>query len=138
MPLRQNLSPYLKLKKRAVRTISSSDFLAHTNPLFYSNQLLKVTDLYYYFVGIFMYQLNKQELPSVFSNLFVQNQEIHSYPTRQVHNFHISPVRSILALKTFTYTGPSFWNTLDSDIIQSPSLFSFKRRLKRFLLQPYV
>ena len=85
-----------------------------------------------------MYQLNSGGLPDVFSSMFVKNTEVHSYPTRQKDSFHLSPVRTVSALKTITTTGPKFWNELDREIIQSQSLYSFKHKLKLVFLNSYL
>ena len=44
-------------------------------------------------------------------------------------------LRTLLVQNTFIYTGPKFWNSLDSYIKDAPSLNSFKSELKMFLLK---
>ena len=127
-----------RIQKRAIRTINCADYLAHTNPLFKSNNLLKIFDVYSYSLGIFMYRLTKNELPNVFFPMFTKNKAIHSYPTRQQDAFHFSPARTVFALKTIVHTGPTFWNSLDTSITESLSLHCFKRKLKQSLVQTYI
>ena len=132
------LESIFRIQKRAVRIINCTNYLAPTSPLFKSNNLLKIFDIYSYSLGIFMYQLTKDELPYAFTPMFVKNKVIHSYPTRQENSFHFSPVRTAFALKTIVHTGPTFWNSLDSDITESLSLNCFKRKLKKSLVQAYI
>ena len=127
-----------RIQKRAIRTINCTDYLAPTSPLFKRNNLLKVFDIYSYSLGIFMYQLTKDELPHAFPPMFVKNKAVHSYPTRQQNSFHFSPVRTVFALKTIVHTGPTFWNSLDCNITESLTLNCFKRKLKKSLVQAYV
>ena len=77
-----------------------------------------------------MYQLNRGELPTLLSLLFTKNDHFHSYPTRQLSSFHLPLLRTLFKQKTIIYTGPHLFNSLDESLKHSPSLFSFKRKLK--------
>ena len=55
-------------QKRAIRNANHTGYLSHTNALFHNNRILKITDLFYYNVGILMYQLSVNELPDVFAH----------------------------------------------------------------------
>ena len=132
------LDKILKIQKRAVRNINNAAYLAHTNELFSENKLLKVTDVYFYNLGIFMYQLSANELPVIVSNLFIKNYNVHSYPTRQSHSFHLPRTRTIFAQKNITFTGPKYWNDLSVKLTVSTSMFTFKRKLKLFILSNYA
>ena len=50
---------------------------------------------------------------------------------------HLPFFRTLLAKKSFMYDGPRFWNSLSEGIKKSPSLNSFKKNLKTFLLKSY-
>ena len=131
------LERILNIQKRAIRIVNQKPFLAHTNELFLSNKVFKISDLFLFNVGIFMYKLSTNDLPGVFSTLFVRNEYFHSYPTRQSHSYHLPRTRTVFAQKTIKYNGPKFWNELPSEVITSPSLHVFKNKLKCFLLQKY-
>ena len=45
------------LQKKAIRIITSSHYIAHTDPLFAMTKLLKLDDLYKYQLGIFMHKV---------------------------------------------------------------------------------
>ena len=126
------------LQKKIVRIIFNKGFYSHTNPIFYDNKLLKVYDLFYFYLGQFMYKYNKHELPKVFTNLFTKNSVIHRYPTRQSNSYHIPLTRTLFANKTFTFTGTKFWNSLDDSLKVPQSLFSFKQKIKKMLLNKYI
>ena len=84
-----------------------------------------------------MYNYDNNSLPHIFDTMFPKNQSFHTYPTRRSNEFHLPLLRTLLAQNTFIYTGPKFWNSLDSNIKDAPSLNSFKSKLKMFLLKSY-
>ena len=131
------LDRILLLQKKAVRIISNLSWKSHTDPLFFENKILKIHDLYRHNLGQFMYKLNNNLLPSVFNDIFCKNMSIHRYPTRQSNEFHLPLTRTIFTKSVFTFTGPKLWNNLNSATKDAPSLYSFKKRLKTFLLASY-
>ena len=61
------LDTLFRIQKRAIRNINHAGYLSHTNNLFHQNRILKITDLFNYNVGIFMFNLiSAGELPDVF------------------------------------------------------------------------
>ena len=56
-----------KLQKKAVRIISNSEYLAHSEPLFKTLKLLKIDDLYKLKLMKFYYNLSYNVLPSYFN-----------------------------------------------------------------------
>ena len=110
---------------------------SHTNPLFFKYKILKIQDLYTFQLGQFMYNYNNNSLPCIFHSMFPKNQSFHNYPTRRSNEFHLPLLRTLLAQKTFIYTGPRVWNSFDKDIKVAKSLYSFKKKLKSSLLISY-
>ena len=131
------LDRLLLLQKRSLRTICNSAFRSHTDSLFFNNKILKINDLFQFQLGQFMYNYNNNSLPKNVDTMFPKNQSFHNYPTRRSNEFHLPLLRTLLAQNTFIYTGPKFWNSLDSNIKDAPSLNSFKSKLKMFLLKSY-
>ena len=131
------LDTLFHIQKRAIRNVNHARYLSHTNKLFYKNNILKIVDLFYYNIGIFMYQLAANQLPNIFLQMFTKNSSIHNYPTRQREAYHLPRTRTIFAQKTIFFTGPRYWNDLPAQTKNSSSLFAFKRRLKQLLLYSY-
>lgn len=127
----------LLLQKRVLRIICHTNFLAHTDPLFFDNKILKIKDLYLLQLGQFMLNFKKEALPEIFRTMFLKNHSFHNYPTRHSDEFHLPLLRTALAQNTFIYDGPKFWNSLCENIRNAPSLYSFKKRLKSHLLKAY-
>ena len=64
------LDKLLILQKRVIRISCHTNRLSHTNSLFLENKILKVHDLYNFFLGCFMFQLNSNELPRAITSTF--------------------------------------------------------------------
>ena len=66
-----HLLSLIKLQKRIVRIISYSSYKAHTDPIFTKLHILKFHQIYKYSIIMFMFKYYKNELPSIFNNMFV-------------------------------------------------------------------
>ena len=132
------LERILLLQKKALRIICRESWRCHTNDLFYQNNILKIKDLYCLNLGQFMYKLINNSLPFAFDSMFIQNKTVHSYPTRQINEFHLPRSRTVLAKSIFSFAGPKFWNSLDSSIKESLSFNTFTLKLKKMFINSYI
>lgn len=82
------------LQKRIVRTICRAPYLAHCKPLFQKLNILTLPAMF--ILELAMLVKRKPEL-------FVRNEEIHQYNTRQTQMIHVEQVTSTLARN-----GPKF------------------------------
>ena len=64
----RNLDSIAKFQKRAIRTITNSNFIAHSEPLLKELKLLNVYDMHDLKILKFMYKLYHNELPIYFDN----------------------------------------------------------------------
>ena len=126
------------LQKRAIRIINKTGYLSHTDEFFHKNKILKLSDLFYYNLGIFMYKLSKNDLPDIFLHMFKRNYSIHNYPTRQRDDYHLPRTRTIFAKKTIMYAGPKYWNDLPIELAGCLSLSTFKYKLRHNSLNNYI
>ena len=134
---KSDLNRLLLIQKKAIRIVTNSGYRSHTNVLFFENNILKITDLYLFQLGQFMFKLNRHDLPHIFQDMFLKNSSVHHYPTRQTDSYHLPLTRTLFAYRTLTFTGPNFWNSLHKDYKDAPSLNTFKRKLKKLLLIKY-
>ena len=130
-------NPIILLQKKAIRICAGADYRAHTDPLFYKQNLLKVFDIHFLQTAIFMFRYNLNRLPLYFMNMFQFNKQIHSYSTRHATNIHLSNPRTLLAHKSIRHSGPDVWNSLSSEIRGTRSLYSFKQSVKNMLFTSY-
>ena len=71
------------LQKKNIRIITSSHYIAHTDPLFAMTKLLKIEDLYKYQLGIFMHKVTHSQLPQNMSSMFLRTDKIHPSQTQK-------------------------------------------------------
>ena len=132
------LDRILLLQKKAMRVISNAHFLDKSDELFHSNKVLKVSDIYKLNTAVLMFQKLNNTLPPSISNMFILNNQIHRYPTRQIDQFHLPRTRTVLTQNTFIYTAPNYWNSLPREIKDLKGLFHLKRKIKKNLLSLYT
>ena len=64
------LRPLIILQKKAVRVITFSDFREHSSSLFHALSIIKLVDLIFFYVAMFMYDFYTAKLPNAFKDLF--------------------------------------------------------------------
>ena len=82
------------IQKKAIRIITNSHYIAHTDPLFSKLKLLKLDDLYKHQLGIFIYKAASSKLPDSMSSLFTRIQNIHKHNLRNQNGYYIQNVRT--------------------------------------------
>ena len=97
------------LQKKAIRIITQSHYLAHTDPLFSKLKLLKLDDLYKHQLGIYMYKSTKGLLPDSMSSMVIPIHNVHDHHLRNQNGYYIQHVRTNCRKFTIHYTGPVFW-----------------------------
>ena len=122
-----HLQPLVVLQKRAIRLISGSSYLAHTNPLFLEHKVLKLNDVTFYFTWVYMYK--KSDRYDRVGN--------HSYNTRNAQNLRENYHRLNTSQRSLDRIGPSYWNQLPSDLKNSNKISSFKNNLKNYIISKY-
>lgn len=120
-----HLNSLILLQKRIIRTITSSDYLAHTRPLFINTKILPIEHLYTYNLGIFMF---KQHISKTITY------PNHQYNTRAINNAVPKFQRLSQCQRSIHFNGPKCWNDIPSDIQSSKSLAVFKSKFREFLL----
>ena len=122
-----HLNKILLLQKKIVRIITKSGYLAHTDPLFKRTGILKIQELYEFHLALYAY-VNKINL----------NYATHSHETR--HRFDPVPAFNRLSLtqRSLTYAAPKVFNSLPIVIRNSPSVGTFKKECKTYLLNRYT
>ena len=130
-----NLKRLVTLQKQAIRIITKSSYLAHTAPHFEQLKILSVQQINVFVVGRFMFKVFHKVTPQTFDSMFIRNRSIYRYVTRQHLGFHLPKVTSNLTKMSMRYRGAIVWNTIQRNVIHECSLESFKKNLKKFILQ---
>ena len=123
-----HLQPLIVLQKKCLRIIHKTGFLDHTLPLFISSSILQIKDIHRYSVTCFLFKNY-----DLISNLT----RSHSYSTRDnslVPRFQ----RLELCKRSIYYSGVIFWNMLDNQTLSIENYHTFKKHLKRKILEIYL
>ena len=130
---------YLKsiflMQKRAVRLISSAGFRDHTRPLFVNLGLLPLNNIYLHKLCIFMFKYYHGNLPYIFDDMFQFNRSVHTYSTRQAEHLHIPKAKLNCVIKSVRVKGVKAWNFVKNKIDVHCSIYCFKKRVHRLLLE---
>ena len=132
------LKPVFISQRKAMRAITFSGPIAHTSLLFYDLQILKLEDIYIVFTFLsFAYECVNDIAPIHFRDYFTQISEFHQYNTRSASCGDLFLVRKSTVQygsRSVCFNWVKSWNTVPSDIRNSPSVSIFKRKHKNFLL----
>ena len=129
-----NLNRLVLLQKKIIRIISKMPFDAHTDPIFKSLQIMKLSEIYFFQVGKFMFSYKIGLLPNAFKEMFLMTNQVHSYNTRNSNTFYLFLARTNIRLFGIRFQGPKFFNSLNNNIQSAATISLFKSRLKTFLL----
>ena len=107
-----NLKKITVLQKKLIRIVTCSPYRAHSKPLLVANNVLSVSEINVYMVGIFMYNYCNDNMPDIFNGFFQRNSERHNRNTRQSNDFHVRFAR--LDVRTFSLRihGATIWNDI--------------------------
>ena len=129
------------LQKRVIRIVNKVKYREHTNPLFLKLKALKFKEIIEQNIAILLFKAYKKVLPINVQKMFVINNELHSYNTRQHLNFHHQFASTSAKQHTIKIKGPKIWNDLPEvlkHVNNFKSILSFKVKLKKYLLSKYV
>ena len=108
----------IKLQKRAVSIITSSNYLAHSEPLFKNLYILKCDDIYRIQLLKFIYKLIKKQLPDYFDqNLLLYNTQRHQHANRACTNVFIPRVNNEFSKRNIRFSIAKIFNNSPDIII---------------------
>ena len=97
---------FFKLQKRAVRTVTGSNYIAHTERIFRNLEVLNINDIYKMQQLKLYYRLRNMQLPTYFYSMpFNTNYQLHQLPTY----FYSRPFNTnyqLHQLPTYFYSRP--------------------------------
>ena len=104
-----------------------------TKELFKSYRIVKLNHCYLEDLGKLMYKSINNYLPIGLEELFVLNETIHNYNTRNVRAPHMYVMKTNIMLNSFLIQSPKLWMLLSDEIKESKTLKIFVRRLRNYL-----
>ena len=125
------------IQKKAVRAITKSHFLAHTEPRMKTLGLLKVADQYKLQCLGLTYNMIKGFCPDVLEFRQSMNETRVRYRLRSVSSQpeNLRPTNHLS--RSFPSLATQYWNELDPDLKNSSTKQEFKGRVKRSFIQDY-
>ena len=106
-----------------------SPYLAHTDPLFKSLEILPIDKIFIDRIRITMFKVTYELVPKSIRQRFSKNKDIHSQDTRNK-----DLLRASTGTKNFTFLNFRMWNAIVCNVNIYVSLSQFKYILKIYLL----
>ena len=131
------LWPIFRLQKIAMRIIFNIRHRSSTKEMCKEYTILRLPDIHSLNIGNFMYKFKNKDLPNIFNDFFIENRNIHNYPTRNASKLRIPKVRTTLAERFIRKSGVKFWNNIKVILDTNCSLHTFKKFLKKYLVNQY-
>ena len=129
------VEPLFKLQKKALRIITRSHYLAHTEPLFKNLKLLTIYQVYSLNCSIFIFKCMKGNLFPQFKSRMAIGSQFHDHNTRGKEMLRLKfRARLRICQRSFLNNGVNMWNTLDSNMKNSNSVGYFKKMIKHNLI----
>ena len=107
-----HLSRTFLLQKKIMRCIFNVGYGEHTAPLFMECKIMTIYQLNYYMVCIFMYTYHHSQLPAIFVNRFITNENIYTYSTRQLIMYQIPRCTLESKRNSLCFIGVRYFNTI--------------------------
>lgn len=124
-----------KMQNRAMRIILQCSRLTPIAQMLQTLQWLPVKKLLEYQTLIFIFKVKIGHSPVYLQNKLTFVTEIHEYNTRNKNNIKIDKYKKNSTYNSLFYKGVDNFNDLPQEIKDTGSIYSFKRRLKDFLLE---
>jgi hypothetical protein len=129
-----NIQLITKVQKKAIRTITNSTYLAHTEPLFNQLKILSFPALILYSNVKLMHSVMYEYSPPSFRNIWHRNEHRDiNHDLRNANDLIIPHARIELFKKSLLFQLPTAWNSLDIGIQLQHNKFTFNHALKEHL-----
>ena len=130
------------LQKRAVRIIDNQHRLAHSDPIFKANNILKVNDIAKHQLITVMHKKFTEELPIDIGALFTLSNP-PSITTRSRRHFVETFTEKLYCTKIASWIGPRLWNSIIAPHIslidlRASSKNCIKTYTKKCLIESYI
>jgi len=133
-----SLNRLVSLQNRAIRLITRSPFKASCNPLYASNNLLKLNDITKFQAAQFMFKIKHHLLPMSCMHFITVSDTERLHDTRKKSYFVSEGCRTVAREMSVSVYGPKLWDSLPEDIQDTHCISTFKRLLVHFLCSSYI
>ena len=120
-------------QKKIIRLISFTNYDIPSAVTFKNLEILPLNKLVYKRIGIMMYKYSNNLLPPAINDLYVPNNDVHKYSTRQKHLLYVNKSNINVYAKSFGNISVRVWNALQSKIDVNVPISKFKKSSKNYL-----
>ncbi len=144
------LKPLITAQNKIIRAIfrkpkydKKSKLHTEMTPLYAQLEVLKIQDLYYYNLGILIYDsFSNANYPDVLKytlSSYIPKTNSDTISTRSCgRNLNYAVPKNYSSYRKPTTAGAVFWNSLPNELKLCPTKPAFKNKLKAFLLAKYA
>ena len=129
-----SLQKLFLLQKRAIRAITKTNHLTHTQQLFKKLKILNIFYINKLQLASFMFSYSKQLLPNNFHDYFEYNSNINKYKTRNSNKMYVPFYNFNFSRTTVSFKGPQLWNELPNVLKEISTVLVFRKKYKCYLL----
>ena len=122
----------VRLQKKVLRIIVGKPPRTPSDPIFKELGLLKLSHIFQYNIGLFMFKVYHCMTPPLF-DMFTHTSEIHDRNTRQSNLLYIPLCLTNRRKMTIVYTGSHMWNKILSNLKVHCAISTFKKHLRTFV-----
>ena len=136
-----HINRIIKLQKRAFRIIHQLPPRSSVSEIMKQKFFFSAMQVYYYQLLLFVFKCIKGLVPSLFSSYYYQRNSVHFHSTRYVCHLNLEHCRIELRKKFVIFSGSLHFNiflrkvNIKFNEACELSLFSYKRKIKSFVLQ---
>ena len=128
-----HINPLKKIQKKCVRAITFSEYLAPSEPIFQTLNVLNFENLVIQRISLLMFKYSHGDVPVSVSQLFRTDNEYHNYNTRNCARIHAPVGTTEASYRTFGYRGIHIWNHILQKINTNTSYPCFKKNVKIYM-----
>ena len=134
----KNICKLQSIQNYAARIIYGRRKYDHVTPILRELRCIPVKSQLYYRDAILAFKCMTEMAPTYLSSQFLRRRNISGKSTRQAQLLNIPLFRSATGQRTFYYRIVKLWNNLCPEIKLRKTIWDFKRKLKRDLLDSFL
>ena len=131
---KKNVSKLQSVQNFAARIVTHSRKFDHITPILNKLEWLTVQSMLTYRDGVLAFKCLNGLAPEYLNKKFKKRSEVHNKNTRNKGKLDIPRYRIASGQRTFHYRASTLWNSLPKRFTDLPSIVTFKKELKSFLL----
>ena len=125
------------LQKRACRAINKLLYYDHTLGAFKEMSILKLGEIYFLQIAVYMYKFLNNNSNNNFTNIPISHSQVHEHATRNNNKLVMPRFNRKMSQFSIRFVGPKIYNEIPLDIKSAKSLYTFRKKLKLYLLSKY-